>query len=83
MKDVFSLGHTLKLVQGSNGYKYLPLALSSSAELETCRVLDPDKRSDKTAELDDELYSLDSRIFKREITPVISYGLPRSLLPKG
>ena len=34
------------------------------------------------AEPEDELYSLDSRIFKRDITPVISHIFHVVLLPK-
>ena len=72
MRDTCPLDHTLMLAQGSNGYKYTPLALSRSADSErqTYQILTSDQA---IAVLDNELYSLDSRIFKREITPVISY----------
>ena len=64
------------LVHGSNGYKEQSFALSRRAELETDRALTPDKLSGKTAEPEDELCCLDSRIFKRQIKPVILHSLP-------
>ena len=71
------------LVPESNGYKYLPLALSRRTEAEKENTELRMQASDQTAaELDDELYSLASRIFKREITTVISHISHVVLLPK-
>ena len=71
------------LVQGYNWHKYPSLALSRRVEFETERAQDLGKQSDKTAEPNNELYSLDSRTFKREITPIISLSLPRSSPSQG
>ena len=70
------------VIQGSNGYKYPPPALSRRAKSKTDRADQILSSNQVTAALDNEPYSLDGTIFKREITPVISHISHRVLLPK-
>ena len=57
-----------------------PLSRRAETDSKTNRQ-DPDRKI-STVELDDELYNLDSRIFKRDITPVTSHISYVVLLPK-
>ena len=82
MRDTWPLSHMPMPVQWLCGFKYDALAPFQKGSHRDQTIRQTSNMRDPTAELDDELDNLDRRIFKGEITTVMSDIYNVVLLPK-